>query len=119
MKWNEITSIEALNELKNNSSTKAQLIFKHSTACPVSAVVKSRFEMSGNTLDLSKYTELHLINILANRAVSNAVASEFGVTHESPQLLLIKNKTCIYHTSHSAIDAQSIVRKLEDETTTI
>ena len=32
----------------------------------------------------------------------------FGVEHQSPQILLIKDGACVYHTSHNAIDAQVI-----------
>jgi bacillithiol system protein YtxJ len=41
-----------------------------------------------NEFDSSK---LHLfLDLIEYRAISNAIAEQFGVTHQSPQLILIK-----------------------------
>jgi bacillithiol system protein YtxJ len=41
-----------------------------------------------------------MIKVIENREVSNEVVSRFGVQHESPQLLVLKNKAVQRHGSH-------------------
>jgi bacillithiol system protein YtxJ len=40
--------------------------------------------------------------------LSNKLSEEFKVNHESPQVLVIKNGTCVYDESHSAIRMEDI-----------
>jgi bacillithiol system protein YtxJ len=50
----------------------------------------------------------YLLDLLANRNISNHIVDVFGITHESPQILLIADGKCIYHNSHNAISYQEI-----------
>lgn len=105
LKWQDITTIESLNAVEAESHQKPILILKHSTRCSISDMAKNRLElywenqapMSGYYLDLIRY-----------RSVSDEIAKRFGVRHESPQVLLLKNGKCIYHASHSEIDYKTI-----------
>nr|WP_262919899.1 thioredoxin family protein [Niabella hibiscisoli] len=51
------------------------------------------------------------MDLIDNRPVSNKVASHYGIEHESPQVLLIKDGKCIFDESHSAIYMEDIVEK--------
>jgi bacillithiol system protein YtxJ len=42
--------------------------------------------------------------LLANRDISNAIAHEMQVQHQSPQLLCIHNGKCVFHANHGNID---------------
>lgn len=48
--------------------------------------------------------ELHYLDLLKQRELSNTVAEKFNVYHQSPQVLLLQNGECIYEESHNAID---------------
>jgi bacillithiol system protein YtxJ len=63
----------------------ACLVFKHSTTCPVSATAGQ--EVRSMETDLPIYW----INVREQRELSNWVAETYGVTHESPQLILIRD----------------------------
>jgi len=52
--------------------------------------------------------DFHFVNIQQNRALSNEIADRFGIRHESPQLLVIRNKTAVFNTSHSSISYTSL-----------
>ena len=99
--WIPLTSVEQLGVIKEKSASKTQVIFKHSTTCGISSMVMNRFKESydipATSLDLY-YLDLH-----AYRSVSNATSDEFGVVHESPQLLVIRNGEVVAHESHGAI----------------
>lgn len=106
MNWNDLTSQEQLSNIIKESFEKPQLIFKHSTSCPISAVVKSRFEGDWKRNELMGTDQLFLLDLLSFRALSNQIASEFDVRHESPQLLVIYQGKAVFHASHTAISAQ-------------
>lgn len=107
MNWIELTKESQLTEIKEQSKNKPQLIFKHSTRCSISGVAKNRLERStppGNV-------DFYFLDLIRNREISNKVAQEFAVYHESPQVLLIKNGECVYDESHSGISMNEIEEK--------
>jgi bacillithiol system protein YtxJ len=71
--------------MENKTLPADCLVFKHSTTCPVSATAGR--EVRAMTTDLPIYW----INVREQRELSNWVAETYKVTHESPQLLLIRD----------------------------
>ncbi|MEP2687190.1 bacillithiol system redox-active protein YtxJ [Maribacter dokdonensis] len=104
--WISLTSIDQLKDIKEASNSKPQLIFKHSTTCGISRMVLNMFK-SSYSLEEGQM-DLYFLDLLAHRDVSNGVASEFGVTHQSPQLLIIKNEEVVVHDSHGSISELNI-----------
>jgi len=49
------------------------------------------------------------LDLLKYRNLSNKLAEDFNVHHESPQVLLIKNGDCIYEESHNGIRMEEIL----------
>ena len=110
----EISSGLDIEKLKEASQGKPVLVFKHSTTCPISSTALSRVER--NWSDLDGLVEFYYLDLLANRSISNALAEEFGIEHQSPQVLLIKNGKCVYDASHFGIRAGEIASQiLNDE----
>lgn len=50
----------------------------------------------------------YYLDLLKYRPISNQIAAEFSVHHESPQILLIRNGECVYEESHNGIDMADI-----------
>lgn len=101
--WKELESVAQLIELLQKSGDKPLLLFKHSTRCVVSSMALKKLETDWITgLDLC---DLYFLDLLNYRAVSNEIAVLTGVIHQSPQVIVVKNKTVIYEATHSAIDA--------------
>lgn len=84
------------------------LVFKHSIRCSISSMVKNRFERDFDCINVQSY----FLDLIKYRSISNQLAVDFNVEHQSPQILLIKNGNCIYHASHNAIDADVIKNKI-------
>jgi len=102
--WTELKSEEQLTALLNNSSQpeiQGILIFKHSTRCSISKMALSRLERDWNLHD--EKISAYFLDLIKFRDVSNKIAELLKVTHESPQVLLIKNGTCFYNASHNKI----------------
>lgn len=99
--WKDLTAIAQLSDIVTASHKTPQLIFKHSTRCGISRMVKGRFENNFNTEE----AEVYYLDLLKYRDVSNAIASRFDVIHQSPQLLILKNGSVVAHENHGAINA--------------
>ena len=80
------------------------LIFKHSNRCPISARAARTVSSVEGELPVPTYTVI----VHDARELSNAIAADFGVPHESPQLILIKDGKAVWHASHYEITADSI-----------
>jgi bacillithiol system protein YtxJ len=94
-----------LEQLLERSKTDPVLIFKHSTQCPISTQAYEEFaEFVENANDLVCGTVL----VIENRRLSNAIAERFGVRHESPQAILIKDGQATWHASHWSISSDSL-----------
>ncbi len=106
MNWIPITDESNIQKIKDSSSEKPQVIFKHSTRCSISSMAKSRLERSETPAGI----DFHYLDLLNYRSLSNLIAKEFNVEHASPQVLLIKDGVCVYDESHSGIDMKDIIR---------
>lgn len=107
MNWIKLQSEHQLDEIKQRSTDRPQLIFKHSTRCSTSALVKSRLERNQPPDSIDFY----YLDLISFRPISNKVADTFGVWHESPQVLLIRDGKCVYDESHMGITMDEIVEK--------
>jgi bacillithiol system protein YtxJ len=107
MNWFNITSLKQLEEIRERSKVKPQVIFKHSIRCGVSSMVKTRLEKSNPPADI----DFNFLDLINNRNISNKLAEEFDVWHESPQVLLIKDGKCVYNESHSAIRMADLIEQ--------
>lgn len=100
--WRQLTDLGQLNEIVTESTEKPVVIFKHSTRCHVSRTMLKQFE---NEFNLHEKITPYFLDLLEHRNVSNEIASRFGVEHQSPQLIVIKDGTAVFNDSHGSIDA--------------
>jgi bacillithiol system protein YtxJ len=108
MNWIELNNIQQLAALKELSKARPQVIFKHSTRCSISTMAKSRLERSEQPVS----SDFYFLDLLRYRSISDQVAEDFAVTHESPQILLIKNTECVYEESHNGIRMDELVEQI-------
>ena len=99
--WIHLNAISQIDTIKTKSVKVPQVIFKHSTTCGISRMVLNMFTDTFN-LD-SDQIDLYYLDIHSQREISNRIELDFGVRHESPQLLIIKNGESTFNISHGAI----------------
>jgi bacillithiol system protein YtxJ len=85
------------------------LVFKHSLICPVSARAFAEYEAFAAA---RPDVPTAWIDVIGERPWSRRVAEATGVTHQSPQALLVRDGRVAWHASHGAILRQA----LEDAT---
>lgn len=109
MNWLPLIAEEQLldvNFLSQQSHIKAVLIIKHSSRCSISSMALNRLERSWKLPQTEVPT--YFLDLLNYRNVSNQIEQLYSVSHESPQILLIKNGKCIFSASHSDINTAEI-----------
>jgi bacillithiol system protein YtxJ len=77
--------VNSIIPLKEKTLPANCLLYKHSTTCGISATAAR--EVRAMETDLPIYW----INVREQRDLSNWVAETYDVTHESPQLILIRD----------------------------
>ncbi len=105
MNWIPLLNEQQVEEIKKNSANKPQLIFKHSSRCSLSSMARHRLDK----IEPPEGVDFYFLDIISNRNISNKIATDFRVRHESPQVLLIKKGECIYDESHSGIHMDDII----------
>jgi len=81
------------------------LLFKHSTQCSRSAAVKEEFDLFHES---NPELPCGLVLVIESRKVSNEIEARFNIVHESPQAILLKDGTAVWHASHWAVTEDSL-----------
>ncbi|MBC6991193.1 MULTISPECIES: bacillithiol system redox-active protein YtxJ [Hymenobacter] len=109
--WQPLTQPEQLTDIVRESHEQPVMIFKHSTSCSISAAAKSKLERQWDEAGLQE-AKIYYLDLLRYRPISAEIAQQFGVRHESPQLLLIQDGECRYDASHMGIRLSDIKNQL-------
>ncbi|MBW7674539.1 bacillithiol system redox-active protein YtxJ [Chryseobacterium chendengshani] len=105
--WNLIESEKDLENAIKKSYDGKIAIFKHSTSCFISKTVLRNFEKEIDEAD-EKVATFYFLDLLAHRNLSNKIAEDFGIRHESPQLIVIQNGNEVNNASHQDISLSQI-----------
>ena len=71
-----------------------------------------RFEQSWDFDE--EQVEAYFLDLIAHRQISGEIADTFGVYHESPQILLIRDGKSTYDASHLNITVSELRECFED-----
>lgn len=110
MSWQPLTTLDELDHIDAASARRPVLVFKHSSRCSISSTALHRLQRAWQAAD----GPVHLLDLLRHRALSDAIAVRYGVRHESPQVLVIRDGRCVYEASHLAITIADVRRQLTD-----
>ncbi len=113
MNWIPLTQEAQLQEIVGLSHLQPVVIFKHSTRCSISGTALSRLERHWKDSEMAGVKPYHL-DLIAHRPVSNRIAQVFGVEHQSPQLLLIREGECVFNASHLDISYNDLKQRLAE-----
>ncbi len=107
--WYELSTAEELMQRIDESSTTGTtlVVLKHSTRCGVSSMAMSRLERKPTS-----NVQYLLIDVIRNRALSQAMATWSGVQHESPQMFVIKAGQMVSVKSHMEVRPEAITTEV-------
>ena len=103
---NELKTLEELEDCLKVSEDRPILIYKHSTICPVSGAAQRQVQDYLNGEESAP--NIFMVKVIESRPVSNAIAEQLEVLHQSPQLLLVKDRASLWNDSHLRLTAEAI-----------
>lgn len=96
-------------QLEAMLSAPVAVLFKHSTRCPLSAT--ARAELGRAHLPGVPFA---LLDVIAQRAASEALAERVEVRHASPQVLVLRDGRVVWHASHGRVTASAVEAAVAD-----
>ncbi|WP_034670409.1 bacillithiol system redox-active protein YtxJ [Ectobacillus panaciterrae] len=100
---NKLETAEQLE--KALSENPVCILFKHSLTCPISQGAFQEFQAY---MAEQKEVPAFYLYVQDARPLSNEIAERFGIRHESPQVLYVKNGSVIWNESHWNITQKSL-----------
>jgi bacillithiol system protein YtxJ len=87
------------------SNEQPVVLFKHSTRCDISDQVLKEFQDFTSRNESITYG---IVNVVEDRRLSNSIAEEMRIQHQSPQAIVIENEQPVWHASHWSINAKEL-----------
>ena len=109
--WKKLEHVSQIDGIKEESKEHPVVIFKHSTRCSISAMAWDRLQRNWKREDSGKLSP-YFLDLISYRQISDAISKEFGVAHESPQVIIIKEGKAVYNNSHMGINYQEILSQV-------
>ena len=105
--WKDLNTIEQLDQIVQASHVKPVVLFKHSTRCGISGMVLNRLQKDWNDTEMENI-DFYYLDLISYRNISNKIAEQLNVTHQSPQVIILKNGEVVYHDSHNGISYNTL-----------
>ena len=101
-----LDGIEEFDRLLAASERRPLLLFKHSYTCGTSA--EALDELLAHLGESTTDADYAMVTVQTHRSVSRAVAEKLGVRHETPQVLLIRDRRVVWSASHFGVTADAL-----------
>lgn len=108
--WKEISDVDTIPEIMDLSEHKIQIIYKHSHRCGVCLIAKE--EMEKLAKEFLKVADLYMVNVIRQRAISNAISQRLEIRHESPQIIILEGGVVKWKGSHWDVTAANVGKNL-------
>ena len=91
-------------EARSASEDQPVLVFKHSSACPVSAKAETQLQPLAEDSTLPVYK----LVVQESRALSDEIAETLGIRHETPQAIVLDDGTPVFDASHFDVTTDAV-----------
>lgn len=86
-----------VDRLLEASHREPVIVFKHSESCGASLMAEALLS------EVALPAPVHRLVVQHQRAVSNRVATDLGVRHESPQVIVVARGVAVWRASHAGV----------------
>ena len=94
-----------LDNLITDSKQRPVIVFKHSTACSISARAYR---------EMQKFEgDVNILEVQSARDISRELADLTGVRHETPQVIVLRDGKAVWNASHFDVTANGVAKALE------
>lgn len=66
------------------------------------------------TLENNDNYDFYYLDLIKDRNISNTISEKWQIVHQSPQIIIVKNKIPIYNTSHEGITKNEMNKQTVD-----
>lgn len=101
-----LSDVDELEAAIAESNERPVLVFKHSRNCGVSCEALDELHDHVGRADAS--ASYRIITVQSHRHLSEAFAARFGIRHETPQAILLRNGQPVWSASHFRITARQL-----------
>ncbi len=108
-----LIAVDEVAPLLQGSAEQPVLILKHATGCGVSRYAYEQWQAFLQTPE-AQTVHSAWVRVIEDRAVSLAIAQALGVTHQSPQAILVRNGQAVWVASHMDITATALRSAVAD-----
>ena len=107
-KLSHLADIDALDAAIAESRERPVLLFKHSRTCGISC--EALDELHAHVGQSGATAAYKVITVQSHRTVSDETSSRFGIRHETPQAILLKDGRPVWSASHFRITAEQLAK---------
>jgi bacillithiol system protein YtxJ len=101
-----LSDIDELEAAIAESRERPVLVFKHSRTCGISCEALDELRTHVNRTEAA--VSYKLITVQSHRRVSDEAAARFGIRHETPQAILLRDGQAVWTASHFRITANHL-----------
>jgi monothiol bacilliredoxin len=101
-----LVDVQSLDAAIAESRQRPVLLFKHSRYCGVSC--EALDELRDHIARTDGQTSYKIITVQTHRPISDEAARRFGIRHETPQAILLRDGAVVWHASHFRITAETL-----------
>jgi bacillithiol system protein YtxJ len=101
-----LSDVDELEAAIAESRERPVLVFKHSRTCGVSAGALD--ELRTHVGRAEPGVSYKMITVQSHRRVSDEAAARFGIRHETPQVILLRDGRPVWNASHFRITANHL-----------
>ena len=106
-----ISDVDMLEAAIAESLERPVLLFKHSRTCGIS--MGALDELHAHVAESGTKASYKVITVQNHRRVSDMAAERFGIRHETPQAILLRDGRPVWNASHFRITASELTRILD------
>jgi bacillithiol system protein YtxJ len=106
-----LSDIDMLEAAIAESLERPVLLFKHSRTCGISHGALD--ELHAHAAESAANAAYKVITVQSHRRLSDSAAERFGIRHETPQAILLKDGKPVWSASHFRITASELARVID------
>jgi bacillithiol system protein YtxJ len=101
--FRSLDTVQDWTAARKASSSHPVVIFKHSSMCPTSARANGEMQTVAEA-DVPVYR----VVVQEARDVSDTIAEDLDIRHETPQVIVLSKGTTVFDTSHHRVRADAV-----------
>jgi bacillithiol system protein YtxJ len=107
-----LSDLDMLEAAIAESLERPVLLFKHSRSCGISCEAFDELQAHVAEHAGTASVSYKVITVQSHRRLSDSATERFGIRHETPQVILLKDGRAVWNASHFRITADALTRAI-------